>query len=56
MVFLEFPYFLCDPMKVGSLISGSPTFSKPSLYIRNFSAQVLLKPSLKYYERDLAGM
>ena len=30
-VFLEFPYFLYDPAKVGNLISGSSAFSKPSL-------------------------
>ena len=27
-VFLEFPYFLYDPMNVGNLISGSSAFSK----------------------------
>ena len=32
-VFLEFPFFLYDPAKVGNLISGSSAFSKPSLYI-----------------------
>ena len=26
--FLEYPYFLCDPMDVGNLISGSSAFSK----------------------------
>ena len=30
-VFLEFPYFLYDPMNVGNLISGSSAFSKSSL-------------------------
>ena len=35
-VFLEFPYFLSDPVDVGSLISGSPAHFKPSLYIWKF--------------------
>ena len=41
-VFLEFPYFLCDPTDVGNLISGSSAFSKSSLYILKFSIHVLL--------------
>ena len=32
-VFLEFPYFFCDPMNVENLISGSSASSKSSLYI-----------------------
>ena len=32
-VFLEFPCFLYDPTSVGNLISGSSSFSKPSLDI-----------------------
>ena len=32
-VFLEFPYFIHDPMNVGNLISGFSAFSKPSLHI-----------------------
>ena len=32
-VFLEFPCFLHDPMKVDNLISGSSAFSKSSLDI-----------------------
>ena len=35
--FLKFPCFLCDPINVGNLISGSYAFSKPSLYIWRFS-------------------
>ena len=31
-VFLEFSYFFCDPVDVGSLISGS-SFSKSNLYV-----------------------
>ena len=50
-VFLEFPYFLYDPMNAGNLISGSSTFSKTSLYLWNFSVQILLKSNLKDFER-----
>ena len=35
-VFLEFPCFFYDPTDVGSLISGSSAFSKPSLNIYKF--------------------
>ena len=31
-VFLEFPFFFCDPTDVGNLISGSSAFSKSKLY------------------------
>ena len=55
-VFLEFPYFLHDPTDVGNLISGSSAFSKYSLYIWKFSVHVLLKPSLKDFEHNLASM
>ena len=49
-VFLEFPWFLHDPMNVGNLISGSSAFPKPSLYICRFLVHKLLKPSLKDFE------
>ena len=55
-VFLEFPSFFYDPMDVGNLISGSSAFSKSSLYLLKFLAQVLLKPSLKDLEYNLASM
>ena len=55
-VLLELPCFLQDPANVGNLISGSSAFSKPSLYIWMFSVHVLLKPSLKDFEHNLAGM
>ena len=35
-IFLEFPCFVYDPVKVDSLISGSSAFSKSSLYICKF--------------------
>ena len=49
-VFLEFPCIFYDPVDVGNLISGSSSFSKPSLYIWKFSVRVLLKPTLKDFE------
>ena len=55
-IFLEFPCFLYDPANVGNSISGSSAFSKPSLYIWKFSVQMLLKPSLKDFEHNLASM
>ena len=55
-LFLEFPCFLCDPADVGNLISGSSAFSKSSLYIWKFWVHVLLKPSLKDFEPNLASM
>ena len=39
-VFLEFPCFLYDTIHVGNLISGSSAFSKPSLYIWEFSFHI----------------
>ena len=55
-VFLEFLCFLYDPEDIGNLISGSSAFSKSSLYIWKFLVHVLLKPSLKDFERYLASM
>ena len=43
-------------MNVGNLISGSSAFSKPNLYIWKFLVHVLLKPSLKDFEYNLASM
>ena len=55
-VFMEFPCFLQDPVNIGNSISGSYAFSKPSLNIWKFSVHVLLKPSLKDFEHNLASM
>ena len=44
--FLVFPCFLYDPLDVDNLISGSSTFSKPSLDIWKFLVHVMLKPSM----------
>ena len=55
-IFLEVPCFLCDPANVGSLISGSSAFSKPSLNIYKFSVHIPLKASLKDFEYNLTNM
>ena len=55
-IFLEFPCFHHDPKIVDNLTSGSSAFSKPNLYSWKFSAYVLLKPSLKDFEHNLASM
>ena len=54
-VFLELPCFLCDSVNDGNLISCSSAFSKPSLYIWNFSVHVLLRPSWKDFEHNLTS-
>ena len=54
-VLLEFSCFFNDPTEVGNLTSDSSAFSKQSLYIRKFSVNVLLKPSLKDLEHYLAS-
>ena len=43
-VFLKFPCIFYDPLDVGSLISSSYAFSKPSLYIWKFLNHVVLNP------------
>ena len=55
-VFLEFSCFFCDPMNVGSLISGSSALSKSSLYLWKFLVHILWKPSLKDSEHYSASM
>ena len=55
-VFGKFPCFFYDPTDVGNLISGSSAFSKSSLYIRKFLVHIPLKPSLKDFEQNLAGI
>ena len=47
-VFLEFPFFLYDPVDVGNLISGSSSFSKVSLDIWKFLVHIMLKPSMQF--------
>ena len=55
-VFLELPCFLHDPMNVGNVVSGSAASLKPNLYIWKFLVHILLKPSLKDFKFNLAGM
>ena len=55
-VFLKFFYFLYDPTNAANVISGSSIFSKSSLNIWKFSVHILLKPSLKDFEHNLASI
>ena len=55
-VFLEFPCFFYDSTDVGNLISGSSALSKSTLYIWKFSVHMLLKPTLKDFEHNLASI
>ena len=48
--------FSGNRLSIGNLILGSSAFSKPSLYIWKFSIHILLKPSLKDFEHNLASM
>ena len=50
-VFLELSCFFNDPADVGNLISGSSAFSKTSLKIWKFMADLLLKPGLENFEQ-----
>ena len=54
--FLEFSCFSDDPKDVGNLISGSSTFSKPSLNIWKFLVHILLKSSLQDFEHYFASL
>ena len=53
---MELSCFFDDPTDVGSLISGSSTFSKSSLNIWKFMAHVLLKPGLEDFEHYFSSM
>ena len=52
-IFLELPCFLHDATKIGNLISGFSTSSKPSFYIWKFLFHILLKPTLKILSMTL---
>ena len=54
--FFEFPSFLHDPVNVGTLISGSSSFSKSSLAIWKFLVCIMLKPSMQDFQHDLMSM
>ena len=49
-VSLELSCFFDDPEDVGNLISGSSAFSKTSLNMWKYTADVLLKPGLENFE------
>ena len=53
-VFLEFSCFFYDPTGVGSLISGSSSFSKSNLNIWKFTVHILLKSGLEIFEHYFA--
>ena len=55
-VFLELSCVFVDPTDVGNLISGSSTFSKPSLNICKFVVHILLKPGLENFEHYFASV
>ena len=55
-VFLELSCFLNDLPDVGSLISGSSAFSKPSLNFWKFLVHILLKPGLENFEHFFASV
>ena len=55
-VFLEFPCFLHDPGSVDNLISGSSSFSKPSMDIWKSLVHRMLKPIMQDFKHDLTSM
>ena len=54
--FLKLSCFFHDPADVGNLISGSFSFSKTSLNIRNFMVHILLKPGLENFEHYFTSL
>ena len=55
-VFLKLSCFFYNPTDVGNLISGSSAFSKSSCNTWKFLVHVLMMPSLKDFEHNLASM
>ena len=55
-VFLECPCFLYNPAKVGNMISGSSSFSKPSLDFWKFLVHTMLKTGMQNFNHDLTSM
>ena len=54
--FLELSCFFSNSADIGSLISGSSTFSKTSLNIWKFVVHILLKPGLENFKHYFASM
>ena len=54
-IIMVFSYFFYGHTDVTILLSGSSAFYKSNLYIWKFSVHVLLKPSLKDFEHNLAS-
>ena len=54
-IFSETLLLFYDSTHAGNLISCSSAFSKCNLYIWNFLVHILLKPSLKDFEHNLAS-
>ena len=54
--FLELSCFFDDPANVGSLISGSPAFSKTRMNIWKFRVHILFKPGLENFEHYFTSM
>ena len=55
-VSLEFSCLLCDPVTVGSLVSGSSAFSKPNLDSWKFLVHIMLKPGMHDFKHALIRM
>ena len=54
--FLKYPCFLYNPVNIGNVISGSSSFSKPSLNIWKFLVRIMLKPTMQDFKHDLTSM
>ena len=55
-VFLQLSCFFHDPADDGNLISGSSSFSKTSLDIREFTVHILLNSGLENFEHYFTSM
>ena len=55
-IFLEFSCFLYDPANVSNLISGSFSFSKPSLDVWKLLVHVMPKPRMQDFKHDLTSI
>ena len=55
-IFSGFPSFLYYPLKVGKLISGSSSSSKPNLNIWKLLVHIMLKSIMQDFKHDLTSM